>query len=48
MTVEGSLPVIGELSYTATVPFNILVDVEDRSVETWNADLGAASITSNQ
>lgn len=47
VTVEGTLPGLGVRSYTATLPFHILVNVENRTVETWDADLAAATVRSN-
>ena len=46
VTAEADLPSVGPLAYTAILPIRIVVNVADRTVEDWTADLGAATVRS--
>ena len=46
LTIGGDLPVIGTVKYDVALPFRVVVNVENRSVEAWSADLLGATVSS--
>ena len=46
LEIEIDIPLIGELAYAVTLPFNLLVDTDARAVEEWGIDLENAAVAS--
>ena len=44
LQIAVDLPVVGQQSYSAKIPFDLTVDVEAREVERWTVDVSGVSV----
>ena len=46
LEIEIDLPIIGEWPYAVTLPFDLLIDTDGRTVEKWAVDLDNVAVAS--
>ena len=44
LDIEIDPPILAARTYTASLPFHLLIDTDVRAVQEWNADFGAAAV----